>query len=73
MLRSSLALARARALTTTSAAVVIRRAAPRAAGTVLVTRPRTYATAAPAATSSAVNYEPAKEAKHLKKVLIANR
>jgi hypothetical protein len=34
---------------------------------------RTYASVAPAATTNVVNYEPAKEDKHLRKVLIANR
>lgn len=69
MLRS-LALARARALP--AAAVVARRlplsTAPRALR-------RSYATPAAAASTSApvINYEPAKEAKHLNKVLIANR
>jgi len=74
MLRS-LAIARARAITTASAANVIRRQAPRlVTSTPLVTRGRrSYASAAPAAATTNVNYEPAKEDKHLKKVLIANR
>lgn len=69
MLRS-LRVARLRALTTASAATAARRI-PIAAPTIARGR-RSYATPA-AATATTINYEPAKEAKHLKKVLIANR
>jgi hypothetical protein len=72
MLRT-LALARARAITTASAAAVVRRSAPRLVTSTVTRGRRTYASVAPAATTNVVNYEPAKEDKHLRKVLIANR